>query len=358
MPPPRTVFVSHIGHAHATNEFCDRSVAALATLATVAILATTLWVLLVGAAAHVHAAASTLTLPRSCGASAATGRLASASVPADATGARIFLNTASAVAGSQIVVYGTGWPSGVPITIGIEHFVQTDGSVTAFDRLVQATATFTGTFTAPMFMLPHGVCGILPRAGTTAEVVAHTPNGGIQASAALAIVQTPTIEVGLPLVTLPRGATSIPVSGSAWVPGTSISLVAAGFPTDCHVTAANDSVSCVTTLAGAQPVVAIAATDGAVASNVPIPPGVLPGTQLTIRAAVSATPYGELVLRSDWQAPRLPTVAPTLTLDHATGPAGATVVVTGDQWPASQMVVVSYCRREAMSQSALGPQCN
>jgi hypothetical protein len=211
-----------------------------------------------------------------------------------------------------------------------------------------------------MFRLPDGMCGILPRAGTTAEIVAHTPDGGIQAAAALAIAQTPTIEVGLPSSTLPSGATSIPVSGSAWVPGTSVSLVAAGFPPDCHVVTAYDFVSCVTPLSGAQLVIAVAAADGRFASSVLIPPGVLPGTLMTIRAAVSASPYGELVLRSDWEAQRLPIVAPTLTLDHATGPAGATVVVAGDQWPASQRVVVSYCRREAMSwsQAALGPQCN
>ena len=66
------------------------------------------------------------------------------------------------------------------------------------------------------------------------------------------------------------------------------------------------------------------------------------------------------VLCSNWQAQQLPSVAPTLTLDHATRPAGATVVVMGDHWPASQRVVVSYCRSEAMSwsQSALSPQCN
>jgi hypothetical protein len=312
---------------------------ALATLAA-------LCVLLAGAAMPVHAAASTL--PRSCGASAATGRIASASVPVYATGARISLNTASAVAGTQIVVRGTGWP----------HFVQTDGSVNTFDGLVRATATSTGAFTAPMFMLPRGPCGIPPRAGTTVEIVAHTLDGRIQALATLAIAQTPTIEVGLPSSTLPRGATSIPVSGSAWVSGTSVSLVAAGFPPDCHVVTPNDYVTCVTPLSDAQPVTAVAAADGGIESNVPIPPGVPPGTLVMIRAAVSASPYGELVLRSDWQAKRLPVVAPTLTLDHAAGPAGATVVVKGDQWPANQQVTVSYCRREAMSQGTLLPQCN
>jgi hypothetical protein len=199
---------------------------------------------------------------------------------------------------------------------------------------------------------------MLPQAGTTAEIVAHTPNGGIQAAAALSIVQTPTIAVVLPSWTLPRGASSIPVRGSAWVPGTSVSLVAAGFPPDCQGVTANDSASCLTPLSGALPVIAEAAADGYFESNVPIPPGVQPGTLMTIRAAVSASPYGELVLRSDWQAQCLPIVAPTLTLDHASGPAGATVVVRGDHWPASQRVVVSYCRSEAVSWSlsALGPQ--
>lgn len=347
MPPPRTAFVSR---AHAANEFGDRSVAPLATLATLAILC----VLLVGAAPPAHAAPATL--PRSCGATAVTGLIASASVPEYATDARISLNTASAVVGTQIVVHGTGWPGGVPITIGVEHFVQTDGFVNAFGRLVQATATPSGTFTAPMFRLPRGMCDVLPRAGTTAEVVAYTSGRGIQASAALSIAQTPSIVVGLPPLTLPGDA--IPVSGSAWVPGTSVKLVAAGIPSDCHVVTAYDTMSCVIPLAGAQPVVAMAAADGRFGSNVPIPPGVLPGTWVTIRAAVSESPYGELVLRSEWQAQLLPLVAPTLTLDHATGPAGATVVVTGEQWPANQRVVVSYCRIEAMSQGPAGPQCN
>lgn len=80
---------------------------------------------------------------------------------------------------------------------------------------------------------------------------------------------------------------------------------------------------------------------------------------MTLRASVSASPYyGEFVLSSEWQAQRLPSVAPTLTADRAAGPAGATVVVSGDHWPASQRVVVSYCRREAVSLGAVGPQCN
>ena len=126
------------------------------------------------------------------------------------------------------------------------------------------------------------------------EIVAHTPDGGIQATAALTIVQTPTIEVSLPSLTLPRGATSIPVSGSAWVPGTSVSLAAAGFPPDCQGVSANDFVSCLTPLSGAQSAIAVAAADGRFRSDVPIPPGVQPGTLMTIRAAVSASPYGEL----------------------------------------------------------------
>jgi hypothetical protein len=342
-PPPRTV-----SHAHTT---------ALVILATVGALC----VLLVGTAAPAHAAASTL--PGSCGASAGAGRFASASVSRSATGARISLNTASAVAGTEIIVYGAGWPGGVPITIDVEHLVETGGSVssvTAFHGLAKATVTPTGTFTAPMFRLPGGMCSMLPQAGTTAEIVAHTLDRGIQAAAALSIMQTPTIQVGLPSLTLPRGATSIPVSGSLWVPDTSVSLVAAGFPPDCQVVTANDSVSCATPLSDAQPVIAVAAADGRFGTNVPIPPSVQPGTMMTIRAAVSAPYYGELVLRSDWQAQLLPLVAPTLTLDHATGPAGAKVVVMGDHWPASQQIVVSYCRSEAMSwsESAFGLQCN
>jgi hypothetical protein len=318
----------------------------------------TLCVLPVAAAAPGHTAA-TATLPRGCGVSMAAGRIASASVPRYATGAQISLNTASAVAGTQIVVRGTGWPGGVPITIGVEHFVRTDGFVNAFDGLVQATASATGTFTAPVFLLPLGTCGILPRAGTTAEIVAHTPGGGVQASAALSIAQTPAIAVDLPSLQLPRGATSIPVSGSVWVPGATVNLVAAGLPPDCPVVTSLDVVRCLTPLVGAQPVVAVAAADGHFRIDVPMPPGVLPGTLVTLRATVSASPYyGELVLRSEWQAQVLPSVAPTLTADRATGPAGATVVVSGDRWPASQVVVVSYCRREAVSQGVVGPQCN
>jgi hypothetical protein len=328
-----------------------RCVLLLATLAA-------LCVLRVDTAAPAHAAAATL--PGSCGASAGTARLTSASVPVSATGARISLNTASAVAGTQIVVRGTGWPAGVLLSVDVEHFVETGGSVssvTALHGLAKATTTSTGTFTAPMFRLPRGMCGMLPQAGTIAEIVAHTPDGGIQATAALSIAQTPMIEVVLPSST-PPGGTSIPVSGSAWVPGTFVSLVAAGFPPACQGVSANDSASCVTPLSGAQPVNAVAAADGTFRTNVPIPPGVLPGTLMTIRAAVSASPYGELVLRSDWEAQQLPNVAPTLTLDHASGPAGATVVVMGDHWPESERVVVSYCRSEAMSQTTLGPQCN
>src|SRR5579872_1201442 len=167
---------------------------ALATLATFCIL-------LVTAPAPARAAA---TLPRSCGASMATGRIASASVPLYATGAQISLNTASAVADTQIVVRGTGWPGGVPISIGLKHFVQMDGVVNAFDNLAQTTATSAGTFTSPAFLLPLGTCGIPPRAGTTVEIVAHTLTGSIQSTAALSIAQTPTIAVDLPFLQLPR----------------------------------------------------------------------------------------------------------------------------------------------------------
>lgn len=325
--------------------------------AALAALALPMFLLLAGAPSPAHAAQGRR---GSCGASVAPGSPATARTWA--TSARITLNTGSAASGTQIVVSGTGWPAGAPIVVGVAHFVQTDGLVNAFDGLAQATATAAGTFTAPVFTFPRGVCGVAATAGTAAQVVAHTADGSadgaIQASAALSVVQTPTVAVGLPFYTLPRGASSILVSGSVWAPGSSVSLVAAGATPGCTPDTAFDSIRCLAPLPGAQPVVAVAAADGRFTSSVPLPSGLLPGTVVTIRAAISAAPYGDLLLQTDWQAGLLPAVAPTLTLDHATGPAGAQVTLSGDRWPASQTLVVEYCRADAVSRTTTGSACN
>ena len=133
------------------------------------------------------------TAPSTCSASFA---LDSSDAPkASGADAKITLNIASAASGSQIVVRGTGWPTKAQVVIGIDHFVQTNGVTNAFDGVSHATVTSAGTFTAQTFTLPFGMCGALPRAGTVAEIVAHTPDEQTRVTAPLSIVQTPTITV-------------------------------------------------------------------------------------------------------------------------------------------------------------------
>jgi hypothetical protein len=214
--------------------------------------------------------------------------------------------------------------------------------------------------TAPVFILPAGVCGIPPKPGITMQIAAYTPDGNLHVTAPLAIVAQPKVETDPQGYQLPRNANIIPVRGSDWVPGSAVSIVAATppDPKDCHISTPFDWVRCLAPLPSAQPVSIVADADGAFGTTVPLPPNLEPGKQVTLRAAVSGPPYGTLVFQADWAGTILPPVAPTFALSSTSGLAGAILTVSGDHWPAGQTVIVEYCRSEAVSNVFDVPRCN
>ena len=127
---------------------------------------------------------------------------------------------------------------------------------------------------------------------------------------------------------------------------------------NCAPATSIDVVRCLTALPDAQAIEAHAEANGHFSINVPIPPALAPGTSVLVRAAINAPPYGDLVLQSAWYSVIPLSIAPTLTLDRQTGPAGTTVAVSGNHWPSSKLVIVEYCRSEAVSQSPEGIACN
>lgn len=320
-----------------------------------AIVAVATLVLLVAYGASPAQAATPLA-PGTCSASFVATSFGSAA--ASVSGARITLSTASAVSGSRIVVRGTGWPAKAQIVIGINHVVQADGFVNAFDGVSTATATSSGTFTAPAFTMPTGRCGAQLRAGSVATIVAHTPDYKPSVSAPLSIAQTPAITVPLDSSNITPGTTTIPVHGSDWSPGSAVSLVAATDDPNCSRATVYDLARCVAALPDAKTVVARADSRGRFGVSVPLPLAMQPGVSVTVRAAISSPPYGDLVFHSAWYGVIPLTVTPTLTLDRQIGPPGATIALRGDHWPAGKSVIVEYCRSEAVSQSQNGKECN
>lgn len=337
---------------HAQPHWRDAAVVTLrCTLAAVAAL----FLLVASMAAPAHAAAPAGL--NACSASSATAG-STGTEQSGATNARITLNTASAAPGSQIVVRGTGWPASAQVVIGVEHFLQTDGVVNTFDGVARATATAAGAFTAPAFIFPVGMCGALPRPGSVAQIVAHTPDQKTRATAPIAVVQTPTLNVSLTTSNIAPGTSAIPVEGEDWEPGGATSLVVAMERPDCAPSNAIDYLRCFTSLSDAPALVVHAGADGRFSASVPLSSAVAPGTSMHVLASVSAPPYGDLVLVSGWFGIAPLKVVPTLALDQQAGPAGTTIAVSGDHWPAGKTVIVEYCRSEAVSQGIEGRECN
>lgn len=293
---------------------------------------------------------------RSCGASSSAS--SGASTQATKGSARISLNTAQGVAGTQVVVSGTGWPVGQHILISVENLIDEQGGVNGTGWLSGATVNVYGGFATPAFSFPYLTCGIRPKAGTTATIVAATEDNSLRATTSFAVAQTPTLEVASPQQLAPvlLGASGISVVGSDWTPGATVSLVAAHLDTISE--ADGNQRQTATPLLGAQTVHATADARGDVMANVPIPLGLAPGAEVDVQATATSHIYGTLVINlySDALVPA--PAPPTWNLSASQGEPGMTLTVTGDHWWPADSVIVEYCRAEAAQTTALGVRCN
>jgi hypothetical protein len=300
-----------------------------------------------------HAATGTR---RACGASSSS--LSGASTQAAKGSAHISLNTAQGVAGTQVVVSGTSWPVAQEVFISVENLIDERGGVNSTGRLVTANVNVYGGFTTPAFSFPYAVCGVRPKDGTTASIVATTDDNSVRVVKPFALAQTPTLAVASPqqLSPLPLGASSISVVGSDWAPGSTVSLVAAHL--DMIVEADGNQRQTATLLPGAQTVHATADARGALIANVPIPSGLAPGTVINLSATAISARYGTLLIILDPGALVPAPVAPTWDLSANRGEPGRKVSVTGEHWWPTDFVSVEYCRAEAAQPTALGMRCN
>ncbi len=120
--------------------------------------------------------------------------------------ARISLNTAHGVAGTQVDRQRDRVAVGQHILISVENLIDEQGGVNGTGWLSDATVNVYGGFTTPAFSFPSLTCGIRPKAGTTASIVAATEDNSVRAIASFAVAQTPTLEVASPQQLLPTSA--------------------------------------------------------------------------------------------------------------------------------------------------------
>jgi hypothetical protein len=215
-----------------------------------------------------------------------------------------------------------------------------------------------GGFTTPAFGFPSLTCGIRPKAGTTASIVAATDDNSVRASASFAVAQTPTLEVASPqqLRPLPVGTTTIAVTGEDWTPGVSVSLVAAR--AEIVTGPAGGQTQMATPFPDAQPTHVIADAQGKLNANMPVPATLAPGTAVDIQATATSSVYGALIINLYPEALIPAPVPPTWDLSANRGAPGMKLTVTGEHWWPTDYVSVEYCRSEAAQPTALGMRCN
>jgi hypothetical protein len=310
----------------------------------------------ISSATPAHAATAATAVRRSCGASSSAS--SGASTQATKGTARISLNTAQGVAGTQVVVSGTGWPVGQQVFISVENLTDEQGGVNGTGRLVTANVNVYGGFTTPAFGFPYAVCGVRPKAGTTASIVAATDDNSVRVVKPFALAQTPTLAVASPqqFSPLPLGASGISVVGSDWAPGATVSLVAAHL--DMIAEADGNQRQTATPLPGAQTIHATADARGALMTNVPIPSGLAPGTVVNLSATAISARYGTLLIILDPEALVPAPIPPAWDLSANRGGPGMKITVTGEHWWPTDFVSVEYCRAEAAQPTALGMRCN
>jgi hypothetical protein len=272
--------------------------------------------------------------------------------------ARISLNTARGVAGTQVVVSGTGWPVGQHVLISVENLIDEQGGVYGTRWLSGADVNAYSGFTTPAFSFPYLTCGIRPKAGTTASIVATTEDTSVRAVASFAVGQTPTLEVVSPqqLSPLRVGTTTIAVTGNDWTPGASLSLVAAR--SELVAGTIGDQVMTAMPFPDAQPIRVLADAQGRLNANVPIPAGLPPGTTVDVQATATSSAYGTLVITLYPDALIPAPAPPTWDLSANRGAPGMKLTVTGEHWWPTDFVSVEYCRIEAAQPTALGMRCN
>ena len=300
--------------------------------------------------AHALAAART-----ACGGSSSAS---GASTQATKGAARISLNTAQGVAGTQVVVSGTGWPVGQHVLISVENLIDEQGGVNGTGWLSDATVNVYGGFATPAFSFPYLTCGIRPKAGTTASIVAATDDNSVRAVASFAVAQTPTLEVASPqqLRPLPLGMNTITVVGSDWAPSASVSLVAAH--SEIVTAAVGGQTQVESPFPDAQSIHVMADAQGRLNANVPVPASLPPGTAVDVQATATSRAYGTLVINLYPEALIPAPVPPTWDLSANRGAPGMKLTVTGEHWWPTDFVIVEYCRIEAAQPTALGLRCN
>jgi hypothetical protein len=271
--------------------------------------------------------------------------------------ARISLNTARGVAGTQVIVGGTSWPAGRRVLINVENLIDEQGGVNAIAGLSGAIVGADGAFTAPAFSFPYLTCGLRPKAGTTATFVAVTDDNVVRVTKPFALAQTPTLTiVGQQPRILPVGAANISVVGGDWMPGVAVSFVAAQIDTTTDVGGFQRQAA--TPLPFAQPIGVTADARGEFEVDVPVPLGLTPGTVVNLSATATSASYGTLLIFLDPEALVPAPIPPTWDLSAPQGAPGVTLTSAGDHWWPGDEVTVEYCRIEAAEPTAQGMRCN
>jgi hypothetical protein len=279
----------------------------------------------------------------SCGAPDAQPALAGT---LNAGGAQITLNRSQGTSGTKLLVHGTGWPARAQIALDEES----NGRAILATGMVVAAAD--GTFESPPFGAATATCGFDPSPGLVVQIVARTTDHQVSAVVPFTYVASPPIlTAGFSEGSVLADMLSVPVEGPNWDAGTIVTLwsspqSALAQPHDLWQPPA-----------GAQTTQTWTDSQGNIFANVPLAPGLRPGTVIAVGAIATSARYGELATVLNAILLR-PPVAPALSLNRTQGLAGASVTVSGSQYWPGDTVTIEYCRGAPQLGSGPLVRCN
>ncbi len=256
-------------------------------------------------------------------------------------GVRAWLSRTGGVAGSTDTLTGTGWPAGATVELLLGSYSQGRIQV-APTPFAQGIADASGHVTIAGFRTPE-VDECMTKDGQAIGdnqtlFVAQTPSASARISLLFTFYPPPA------LGTSSSGAIAsgavIALSGSGWEPGQKVTITPAFqlWPANGDLTSAAPDFHQLL----ADAITVIAQPNGTFITGATIPPEP-PETQITFFATANGPRNGQVSLQVNAVFSVLPSVLPTLVLDHSAGQAGDTVTVTGTNWPAGQDILITYC---------------
>ncbi len=295
-------------------------------------------------------ASAALPIERSCSMSAPALRSAAVSA---SSGASITLSRTRGPAGTSLQVSGTGWPAAAHVTIDADGVNGLGQLMVGVPGVAQAIVMSDGAFITPAFEVPmgHSCVGMsFGTAGTVAYFVAHTADSSVSAQAQFDFVAPPRVVTDSPGQDLQVDAT-LRLLGAQWEPGASIVVASSMYPGALGTPRSDSSW---VTVPGSEKR-GLADATGSFSFAYSIPASLAPRDTLRLSVTGTGPLYGAVTLDLYFQI--LPAIMPSVTLDRASGVAGARVSVVGQHWQPGDAVTIEYCRGWGNDTGAFSSRC-